>query len=178
MAAVTICSDFGAQENEICHCFHCFPIYLPWSDNSLTKDQTLFPSIARILNHWTSREVLAPHLLFPPTYHPTKSAHLHISLSIPQALLRLTGCQALCSVCFVSEAMHGSWNLTYPNRDRTYTLCSGIGVSAAENYCVLSDLHIISCFNPQITLQVKAVAIPILQMRKLSPKEVTQLAQL
>ena len=29
MAAVTICSDFGAQENKICHCFHCFPIYLP-----------------------------------------------------------------------------------------------------------------------------------------------------
>ena len=25
MAAVTICSDFGAQENKVCHCFHCFP---------------------------------------------------------------------------------------------------------------------------------------------------------
>ena len=24
MAAVTICSDFGAQESEICHWFHCF----------------------------------------------------------------------------------------------------------------------------------------------------------
>ena len=32
MAAVTICSDFGAQENKVCHCFHCFSIYLPWSD--------------------------------------------------------------------------------------------------------------------------------------------------
>ena len=29
---ITICSDFGAQENNACHCFHCFPIYLPWSD--------------------------------------------------------------------------------------------------------------------------------------------------
>ena len=28
-AAVTIRSDFGVQENEVCHCFHCFPIYLP-----------------------------------------------------------------------------------------------------------------------------------------------------
>ena len=28
MAAVTVCNDFGAQENKICH---CFPIYLPWS---------------------------------------------------------------------------------------------------------------------------------------------------
>ena len=34
MAAVTICSDFGAQENEVCHCFHFFPIYLPWSDGT------------------------------------------------------------------------------------------------------------------------------------------------
>ena len=30
MAAVTICSDFGAQKNIVSHCFHCvFPIYLP-----------------------------------------------------------------------------------------------------------------------------------------------------
>ena len=29
MAAVTICSDFGALENKVCHYFHCFPIYLP-----------------------------------------------------------------------------------------------------------------------------------------------------
>ena len=29
MATVTIYSDFGAQENKVCHCFHYFPIYLP-----------------------------------------------------------------------------------------------------------------------------------------------------
>ena len=34
MAAVNICSDFGAQENKVSHCFHCFPIYLPWSDGT------------------------------------------------------------------------------------------------------------------------------------------------
>ena len=28
-AAIIICSDFGVQENKVCHCFHCFPIYLP-----------------------------------------------------------------------------------------------------------------------------------------------------
>ena len=26
MATVTICSDFGAQENKFCHYFYCFPI--------------------------------------------------------------------------------------------------------------------------------------------------------
>ena len=25
MAAVTVCSDFGAQENKICHCFYFVP---------------------------------------------------------------------------------------------------------------------------------------------------------
>ena len=29
MAAVTISSDFGAPQNKVAHCFHCFPIYLP-----------------------------------------------------------------------------------------------------------------------------------------------------
>ena len=38
MAAVTICSDFGAQENKVCHCFHCFPMYLPWSDRTRCHD--------------------------------------------------------------------------------------------------------------------------------------------
>ena len=34
MATVTICSDFGAQKNKVWHCFHCFPIYFPWSDGT------------------------------------------------------------------------------------------------------------------------------------------------
>ena len=35
---VNICSDFGAQENKVYHCFHCFPIYLPWSDETGCHD--------------------------------------------------------------------------------------------------------------------------------------------
>ena len=34
MAIVTVHSDFGAQENKICHCFQFSPIYLPWSDGT------------------------------------------------------------------------------------------------------------------------------------------------
>ena len=33
-SAVTICSDSGAQEKKVFHCFCCFPIYLPWSDGT------------------------------------------------------------------------------------------------------------------------------------------------
>ena len=38
MSAITICSDFGAQNNKVWHCFHCFPIYLPWSDGIRCHD--------------------------------------------------------------------------------------------------------------------------------------------
>ena len=31
MAAITICSDFGAPQNKV---WHCFLIYLPWSDGT------------------------------------------------------------------------------------------------------------------------------------------------
>ena len=38
MAAVTICSDIGAQENKVCHCCQFFPIYLPRSEQQLELD--------------------------------------------------------------------------------------------------------------------------------------------
>ena len=28
VSVVIVCSDFGAQESKVCHCFHFFPIYL------------------------------------------------------------------------------------------------------------------------------------------------------
>ena len=31
-------NDFGAQENKACHWFHCFPLYLPWSDGTKCCD--------------------------------------------------------------------------------------------------------------------------------------------
>ena len=38
MAAVTICSDFGVLQNKVWHCFHCFAIYLLWSDETECHD--------------------------------------------------------------------------------------------------------------------------------------------
>ena len=42
MAAVTIYSDFVAQESKVCHCFNFFPIYLPWSDGETMETVTDF----------------------------------------------------------------------------------------------------------------------------------------
>ena len=38
MAAITICSDFGAQKNKVSYCFDCFPICSPWSDGTGCHD--------------------------------------------------------------------------------------------------------------------------------------------
>ena len=38
IAAVNICSDFGAQKNKVSHCFHCVPIYLPWNVGTRCHD--------------------------------------------------------------------------------------------------------------------------------------------
>ena len=32
------CSDFGAPKNEVSHCFHCFPVYLLWTDGTRCHD--------------------------------------------------------------------------------------------------------------------------------------------
>ena len=34
MAVVMTFSDFGAPKYKVSYCFHCFPIYLPWSDGT------------------------------------------------------------------------------------------------------------------------------------------------
>ena len=59
MAAVTICSDFGAQENKVCHCFLCFPIYLPWCNGTGCHDPSFLcvSYIAgRFFAHWPTGE--------------------------------------------------------------------------------------------------------------------------
>ena len=44
MAAITTLSDFGAKKNKVSHGFHCFPIYLPWSDGTRCHDLS-FPNV-------------------------------------------------------------------------------------------------------------------------------------
>ena len=38
MSAVTIRSDFRAQEEDICHYFYLFLVYLPWSNGGRCHD--------------------------------------------------------------------------------------------------------------------------------------------
>ena len=69
LAAATGCSDFGVQENEICHCFHFSPFYLPWSDRSGCQDLGFFECWAvsqlfhSLLSHSSRGSLVLLHFL-------------------------------------------------------------------------------------------------------------------
>ena len=66
MDAFTICSDFGAQENKVSHCFHCFPIYLLWTDGTRCHDLSFWMlsfKPAFTLSSFTFKRVFSSSLL-------------------------------------------------------------------------------------------------------------------
>ena len=69
MTATTICSDFEAQEKKICHCFHCFPIYLLQSEGSICRDLVLWMLSFKPAFHFllspSSRGSLVPYHFLP-----------------------------------------------------------------------------------------------------------------
>ena len=78
MAAVTICSDFGAPKKKVWHCFHCFSIYFPWSDGTGCCDLSFFDCwVLSLLFH--SPLSLSPRgSLVPLRFLPQGWCHLHI----------------------------------------------------------------------------------------------------
>ena len=80
MPAVTVYSDFGAQENKVCHCFHFFPKYVPWSDG------TGCPSLGSLFFEcWVLSQLFHSPLspssrgsLFPLYFLPLGWCHLNI----------------------------------------------------------------------------------------------------
>ena len=52
IAAVTISNDFGVLENKICHCFHCLPFYLLWSDGTGCHDFSFL--------NWVLSQIFSP----------------------------------------------------------------------------------------------------------------------
>ena len=78
MAAITICSDFGAEE-EICHYFHLFPLYLRGSNGAKCYDLSFFFFFLYVVLSWlfhsppspTSEGFLVPLPFLPlECYHP------------------------------------------------------------------------------------------------------------
>ena len=93
MAAVTICNDFRAQENKICHCLHFFPIYLPWSGGTRCHDLSFLnvefqASFFALLFH-AHQEALAYTCIHAASFHQFISWQTHRLFSIPGLLIML-----------------------------------------------------------------------------------------
>jgi len=106
MAAVTILSDFGAPQNKVWHCFHCFPIYFPWSDGTrcheikrrlllgrkvMTNLDSIFksrditlPTKVRLGKAMVFPVVMAQQLLLQP--HPSSCSPTHSPWPWPASL--------------------------------------------------------------------------------------------
>ena len=61
MTAVTVHSDFGAQENKVCHCFYFFPIYFPIVPGDLG---CLLIHVCAVLSRSVMSESLQPYRLY------------------------------------------------------------------------------------------------------------------
>ena len=77
MAAVTIHSDFGAQENKVGHCFHYFPIYLPWRDGTGCHDHSFWMLNFKPAFSLSSFTFIRGFLV-PLHFLPLELYHLHI----------------------------------------------------------------------------------------------------
>ena len=79
MAAVTVHSDSGAQENEIWHSFQCFCICLPWNDGA--------DAMALFFEYWVLRQ--HDHSPLSPSSRCSYSSLLSAIKVVSFAYLRL-----------------------------------------------------------------------------------------
>ena len=106
ISAVSICSDFGSQENKVCHCFHCFPIYLPWSDGTGCHD----------LSFWM--------LSFKPTFSFSAFTSIEwLFSSSALSAIRVVSSLYLRLLIFFSAILISAWGLSSPSFRMIYSAC-------------------------------------------------------
>ena len=102
MAAVTICSDFGAQKNKVRHCFHCLPIFpmkwwdrMPWSYIQIqfnvynfcnqTLSQNILWGVLHIIKHSSNTilMVLRKSIIWVTIFNLSPWSEVKVSQSCP-----------------------------------------------------------------------------------------------
>ena len=143
MAAVTISSDFGAQENKICYCVHSFPFYLPWSEGTGCHDLRVLNVEFQIISftllfhlHWGCSVSL--HFL------PLEWYHLHIWCWIFHPAILIPACNSS------SLAFHMRYSACMLNRqdDNIYSLV--LPLFQFSDYKVMQLLQITSKILPNL----------------------------
>ena len=123
MAAVTICSDFGAQENSLSHCFHCLPICLPWSDGIRCHD----------LSFWT--------MSFKPTFSLSSFTFIKRLFSYLLSALRVVSSAYLRLLIFSPSNLDSSLCFIQPSISHAM-LCIVCCSMSGSNCCFLTCIQV------------------------------------
>ena len=139
MATVMICNDFGAQENEIWHCVHIFPIYLPW----------VMGLDAMILIFWMSNfkpafsisSLSSRGSLVPLHFLPLNCYHLRLSVFLMAVLIPAcdSSSPAFCMI-YSSYKLNKQgdsillWHTSFPILNPSIVLCPVLTVASWPDY--------------------------------------------
>ena len=125
MAAVTVCSDFGAfPPSKICHCFYFFALYLSWSGGIGCYDHIFFFNVEFRARFFTLlfHSHQQSHSSSLSAIKTVSSAYLRLLIFLPAILIPACDLSSLafhmlCSVCKLN--MQGDniqpWCTTFPN---------------------------------------------------------------
>ena len=129
MAAVTICSDVGAPQNKICHHFHCFPIYLPWSDGMDTMILVFWmfsfkPAFSFSSFTFTKRLYISPLL---SAIRMVSSAYLRLLIFLLAILIPACASSSLAFCMMYSAYKQGdniqTWRTPFPILNQSVVPC-------------------------------------------------------
>ena len=153
MAAVTICNDFGAQENKICHCFHFFPFYLPWNDWTRCHDLAFWMlsfKSAFSLSSFTFVRRLVSSSSFP-AIKVVSSAYLRpiflLAFLIPTCESSSPTFHMMCSTYKLNKQNDNMqpWHTTFPILNQSIVPCPVLTVASCLAYRFLRRQ--VMCFN-------------------------------
>ena len=91
MAAVTICSEFGAQENKICHCYFP-PIYLLWRRRQWQPTSVFLPEKSH-----GQRSLVGYSPKGPKESDTTEQLHTHVNIPLRGLVMWSWWCAAYTS---------------------------------------------------------------------------------
>ena len=143
MAAVTVWRGFGAQENKICHCFHFFPLYLPWNDGTGCHDLGFFNaefqvSFFTLLFHLIKRFLSSSSL---SAIRAVSSAYLRLSIFlptiwIPACYLSSPAFHMMHSACKLNKQGNSiqPWHTSFPTWNQFVVPCLVLTIASWPAY--------------------------------------------
>jgi len=149
MAAVTICSDYGDQKKfspsltKVSHCFHCFPIYFPWSDGTGCHDLSFwmlsFKPAFSLSSFTFLKKLFSSSSLFATRV--VSSAYMRLLIFLPAILIPACALSSLafhmmCSAYKLNKQGEHiqPWHTPFPIWNQSVVPCSVLSVASWPAY--------------------------------------------